>query len=98
MQGAAGEPRPDPERLQRRDQRVPAEERHEPRQPGGRKNVAFAEKIAGDAQRREVDDRLPEDAAEQPALRLDARNAREPAAHWPLGGLLPPAETVGNRL
>ena len=90
---AACKPRADPERLQGRDQRVPAEERHEPREPGCREDVVLAEEVAGDAQRCEVDDRLPEDAGEQRALRLDARNALEPAAQRPLDRLLPSAET-----
>src|SRR5262249_34983803 len=89
MKRAAGEAGPDPERLQRRDQRVPAEERHEPRQAGGRQDVALAEEVAGDAQRREVDDRLTQDAREQRALRLEARNPRQPAAQRPFAGRLP---------
>ncbi len=42
MQRAAGEVGADPERLQGRDQRVAAEERHEPRKPGGRQHVRLA--------------------------------------------------------
>ena len=95
---AACKPRADPERLQGRDQRVPAEERHEPREPGCREDVVLAEEVAGDAQRCQVDDRLPEDAGEQRALRLDARNALEPAAQRPLDGLMAPAEPLCCRL
>jgi hypothetical protein len=56
------------------------------------------QEIAGDPQRREVDDRLVADAVEQGALGLEARDALEPAGQWPFVGLVPLAEAVVHRL
>ena len=76
VERSAREPGADPERLQRGNQRVPPEERHEPGQAGCREDVALAEEVAGDPQRREVDNRPPQDAGQHCALGLEVRSAR----------------------
>src|SRR5262249_2303527 len=87
----------DPQGLQRRDECVTPEERHEPGQAGGRQDVRFALELAGDPERREVDHRLIEYVLQQGAVGLEGRNALHPLGERSLDGLLRLAEARVHR-
>ena len=98
MERAAREIWAHPEGLQGRDQGVSSEERHEPRQPGGRQHVGLVGERPFDPQRREVDDRLVEDGLERGAVGLEPGHCVEPPRQRPFRGLLLLAEVLVHRL
>ena len=98
MEGATREIRAYPEGLQGRDQGVSSEERHEPRQPGGRQHVGLVGERPFDPQRRKVDDRLVVDGLERGAVGLKLGRCVEPPRQRPFRGLLLLAEVLMHRL
>src|SRR5256885_2367095 len=75
-QSGARELGPEEERLQARDDRVAAEDRHEPRHPGGRQLAEVA--VGAHTQRREVADRTREAARQRIPARAELRHAELP--------------------
>src|SRR5262249_38740300 len=88
---------PTPPRLQRRDECVAPEERHEPGQAGGRQDVRLTAELAGDPERREVDHGLIENALQQGAVGLEGRYALHPLGERALDGRLRLAEALVHR-